>query len=486
MPVSEAEARWGSRYKAVWGLTGDLHRKGYDADTIHTLMHNFPAALSKAAEENGYDVHRDVDKRLAWDRAKTAAVEETTADEDAGDVFEEVSLEDMQSSLVNEGVEKELLRRAIRRAADQAEAIRRHTEPPPDTSSCLDDDLETPPSPTQYLVQDLASEGALVVIVGQYKSGKTKLMVCSLISSLVEGKPFLDKFETPEEGVIVGHWNLEMSKLDLIDKYMRPVNIAEKEHRQRVQIAHWQGYRVNILTEPGKKDAIEWLTTRRVQVWTIDSWSALCRTCGVDPNDGAAVGELLEVIQGIKVECGLRGVFLLAHIARHSAEAEKPGSKGASELDAVVDTRWMFTVDRSDVRWLQAEGRGTQVAAMSLDFDEETGRSTVGAMSRTTAAADGWVQTIASILKTRPAGLNKTALVKHMQEVRKVGQRSASGYIDEAVDSGIIEVKEHARRGRAEKVYSLAGLEKPEGDSRRRATPAVIDMAHVATRRRSN
>jgi len=482
MPVAEAEARYGSRYKAVWAITGDLHRRGYDTDTIHSLMHTFPAALSKAADENGYDVHRDVDKRLAWDRAKTPVTEESEADEDAGDVFEEMTTEEVEASLIGEGVEKELLRRAIKRAADQAEAIRGHTEPPPDTSESLSDALSMPSAPVQYLVQDMASEGALVVIVGQYKTGKTKLMVSSLITSLTNGEPFLGSYEVhvPPTGAVVGHWNLEMSRIDLVDKYMRP---AGYDRPDNVHLAHWQGYRVNLLTGPGKAMAVEWLTTRKCEVWTIDSWSALCRTCGIDPNDGAMVGQLLEVIQEIKVECGLRAVFMLAHIARHNAESERPGTKGASEVDAVVDTRWMLTTDKTETRFIQVEGRGTQVPAVSLDFNEETGRSTIGSISRSSAASDGWVQTIVSILQAmRGRGLNKTDLVKRMNEVRKISARSATQYIEDAEAAGFIDIRSEVMgRGRPQRVHYLAGGP-PEGDSRRRATPGVVNLATVRGR----
>lgn len=484
MPVAEAEARYGSRYKAVWAVTGELHKRGLGSDEIHSLMDKFPAALDKMAEENGYDVHRDVEKRLLWDRSRESSVEEDTeVDEDAGDLFEDVSLEDMQNEAIAEGVEKELLRRAIRRAADMAEATAGHTAPPADATTTLSDALSVPAAPVQWLIEGMCSADATVVIAGQYKTGKTKIMVASLISALVDGEPFLGSkpVHVPEGGAKVGHWNLEMSGLDLIDKYMRPVGY---KNPQNIKIANWRGYAVNILTEPGKADAVAWL--KGCDVWTIDSWTALCRMCGVDPNSGKEVGALLGRIEEIKVEANVRVCFFLAHTARASADSDKPGSRGASELDDHVDSRWMLTVDKSDVRFIQAEGRDTQVSAVSLDFNEETGQSTIGAVSRRSAATDGGVQVVVRVLKDMGGrGLSISTLTKKVQEVQKGSVRNIKEYIAEAIEAGFVEVKEEptARGGRPSKVHYLVGDTPPEDGGRAmNATPREVNLSAVSVR----
>lgn len=483
MDVPQAEARYGSRYKAVWAVTGDLHKRGLGPDEIHSLMDKFPPALSKAADENGYDVHRDVDKRLAYDRAKAPVEDDTEIDEDAGDVFEEVSLEEMQASLLDEGVQRELLRRQIRRAADSAEAMRGHTEPPPDASVSLSDALSAPPAPVQWLIDGMCSAEANVVITGQYKSGKTKLMMSSLVTALADNEPFLGSkaVHVPEGGAVVGHWNLEMSALDLIDKYMRP---AQFKNPHNVHLANWRGYRLNILTELGKAAAVEWLKSRNVQVWTLDSWTALCRMCGVDTNSGSEVSALLGRIDEIKVEAGVKVLFFLAHTARSSAEADKPGTRGASEVDDHVDSRWMFTVDRSEMRFLQAEGRDTQMSAVSLDFDEETGRSIIGAVTRETAARDGAVQTVVRILSNFGRPMNRATLNKKLKEAG-ISQRSLASVMEDAEASGWIQVTDapRPRGGRPERMFSLTSDEAPEDDRKRNATPREVNLAGVRVHR---
>lgn len=486
MTTEEALGRYGKRHKAVWAITKELIKRAYDPSLIHSLMHTFPPALSKAAEENGYDVHRDVDKCLAYDRVVMASGDEA----DEMEALDDEAYERARDAETDEEIERwaqlEYRRSQARRRARQLEAERGWTPPPPDTSYCLSDALSMPPDPMQYLIEDLCSAQGIVVVTGQYKTGKTHLVVASLLTSLANNEPFLgikDVF-VPEGGAICGHWNLEMSTTDLVDKYMRPAGF---KHPANVFLANWQGYRLNILTEPGKLAAIEWLTTRSIQVWTIDSWSALCHMCGVDPNDNKDVGDLMAAVTEIKVAAKVQAVFLIAHISRSASDSDRPGSRGASALDESVDTRWMFTVDSSDLRWMRVEGRGTRMDATSLIFDEETGRSTMGTVSRSAAANDSGVQLVVEILTAmRGRGLNKATLSKRIKEVRpKTGQRMIDQFIEEAVESNFVEVKaepSNTGRGRPQTMHYLTATQAPEDDRVRRATPGVVNLTGVKVR----
>lgn len=486
MDTAQAVARYGSRHKAVWAVTGDLHKRGLDDDQIHSLMDQFPPAIEKNAEEHdGYDVHRDVDKRLLWDRSQMRADDEMEEiDSAAGDVFEEMSVEEVRDALITEGVEKELLRRDIHRAADMAEAVQGHTRPPDDASESLSDALEAPPAPVQWLIDGMCSANATVVITGQFKTGKTKMMVASLISSLADGTPFLGVQEVfvPEGGAIIGHWNLEMSRLDFVDKYARPVGFKNPDN---VKLAHWRGYRVNILTEMGKADAVAWLKERNVQVWTIDSWTALCRMCGVDGNDGKDVSRILGAIEEIKVEASVDVCFFLAHTAK-GGDPDKPATRGASEVDEHVDTRWMLTVDKSDIRFIQVQGRDTQMNATSLDFNEETGRSTLGS-ARQSAAADGWVQEITRIvLGFGDAGITQDSLWKKMKEVRSIGRQAAVDLMVEADENGFIRREKGISTGRGGRApwMHYPPVSAQGTNPRMKATARDVDLRHVGNSRK--
>jgi hypothetical protein len=482
MTLEEAYGIYHKRHKAVWAITKELHRKwGLDNDQIHSLMHTFPPALSKAAEENGYDVHTDIDRCLSAIRA-TEGLTREEAEEVEGDALElatDADDHDEYEADVERLVAAKLKNREAERRARQQEAMAGHTEPPSDTSTCLSDALSVPPEPVQWLINGLCSAEANVVIAGQYKSGKTKLMLASLIKALVDDEQFLGAYDVqvPNGGAIVGHWNLEMSALDVIDKYMRPVGYTNTHN---VHIANWRGYRLNILTEPGKDAAVEWLKSRNVQVWTLDSWTALCRMCGVDPNSGVEASSLIGAIDEIKQRAGVPVFFFLAHIARASADSERPGTRGASEVDDHVDTRWMFTVDKSEIRYLAVQGRDTEMSPTSLEFNEKTGMSKAGT-TRQTAAAFGGTQMVVSALQSMNGkGLNKTALVKKLKEIQGgLSSRKADEYIEEALTADFIELREEHGRAGVSKVHYLTSDSAPEDDRQRKATPGLVDLSSV-------
>jgi hypothetical protein len=481
MTAGEAKTRYKKRHQAVWAITGDLHKAGLNADEIHSLMHHFPPAISKAAEENGYDVHRDVDKRLSHER-------------DTGqEVFSELTPEQQEEEEHQQfqaDVDKGIYSERVRDAVKMQRAVSRHSEPSDHLSESFTDALSNPPDPVQWLIEGLATPEANVIITGQYKSGKTAIMVASLISALADGHDFLGRFpvHTPDgKGVVVGHWNLEMGRTDLLDKYMRNAGIKNTDN---VKLAHWRGQNVNIRTEPGKNTAVHWLKTRGVQVWTIDSWAQLARMAGINTNDNDECYELLGAIDEIKLRAGVGACFMLGHTGRNSDEKTSSTgglnpTRGASAVDEHVDARWVLTRDSADIRYLAVEGRDVDIMkATSLEFDEATKRSVMGNQSRSEVAADGLVQEVVRVLQSMgDRGLNQGDLVKRVRANVSIGATHCRQVIEEAEVGGYIEIRTEQRSagGRASRMHYLAGG-KPEGDRARKATPREVNMARARNR----
>lgn len=480
MDTDQAVAKYGKRHKAVWGIAGELHKRGLDADQIHTIMDQFPAGVEKNAEEhNGYDLHRDIDKRLIYDRANGLSIE---ADDevDAGDVFEEMSVEQVTDALVAEGVEKELLRRAIRKAADTAEAERGWVGPPDDVSWSLTDALSDPPEPLPYLIDGLAGKKHNVVITAQYKTGKTAFTMGAIAYSLADGKDFLDHFpvHTPEGGVRVGHWNCEMDPAEMMNDYIRPVGI---ENTDNLVVANLRGHRVNILTPLGKQWAVDWLTKHDIRVWTVDSFARLARMAGVSEKDNDEVMSLLMALDEIKVEADIDVLFLITHTGRAEMEEGKERARGATAIDDWADARWIMT-KTNDVRMLAVEGRGVALEATALQYNKDTKRSTKGYGGREEVKNDGGIQAVVRVVTEAP-GITQGDMFKVMKG--QASQRLVVQLIEDAVDAGFVEVRKETRgRGKPANCHYPTGFEKPTGDRTMRATPGVVDMRAAVGRRR--
>lgn len=474
MTSEEAIARYGNRHKAVWAVTGELHKRGLEPDQIHTLMDTFPPALDKNDDEhNGYDVHRDVEKRLIWDRANEVVEEEPDEDEGFELASEQDDLEEFQRE-VDLMAQVELRRMAARKRAKEIEAERGWIGPPDDVSWSLTDALSNPPKPVPHLIDGLVGANHNVVLTAQYKTGKTKFIVASLARSLADAEPFLDSYQVNVEdtGCVVGHWNCEMDPDEMLDAYIRP---SGYENTDNLVVANLRGHRVNLLTTLGRQWAVNWLTTRNVKVWTIDSLARLARMAGVSEKDNDEMFDLLMALDEIKVEAGVDVIFLITHTGRSEMEEGKERARGATAIDDWADARWILT-KMDTVRFLRVEGRGVGLPDTSLLYDEDTGRSVAGFGGKEEVKADGGVQMIVRVVGEKP-GITQSELYGVLKG--KMSQRVAQQYVEDAVDAGFVEVKMSRGRGKPSKRHYLTNSQKPEGDRSRRATPGVVDMRPV-------
>lgn len=470
MATDEAVGRYGSRYKAEWAVTGELHRAGLDANTIHTLMDRFPAAVDKADEEHGaHDVHKTVAKRLR-------AIEEVEKAVDAGDesAFQELSDEDKESFRTTENprVKKLLEQWQAHRLARQIEAQQRFIPPPDAVSWCASDGLSRPPEPKQWLIgpnsegEGIAGVKHNVVITAQYKTGKTALVVASLAKALCDGTPFLGEYEVPM--MTVGHWNMEMEGDELKEDYIRPAGFDNPDN---LHVANLRGYGVNILTEIGKAWTVKWLRDRQVQVWTIDSLARLLRMCGVKEKENDEVLNVLMAIDEIKVEAGVEACFVITHTGRSEEASER--ARGATVIDDWPDSRWIIT-RQDEIRFMMVEGRGVGMPSMSLNFDHTTKTSTLGLRGKGEVAADAAVQTVVQVVRAN-SGILRTPLIRMVCQATGKGREWVCQAVDESVETGWVELRRESssRGGRAKMKYYPVLFEDANGGAKRRVIDGV-------------
>lgn len=506
MPVEEAIGRYGKRYKAVRGVVNELHKRGFSGDQIHSLMDKFPAALDKMAEENGYDLHLDVDRCLSVARATSILTEEQAAEieEEAFEIATEEDDHAEREERILRLALVELERSEARKRARMLEAERTWVGPPPGVSWSLDNALKHPPRPVPHLIagyetgegmkKGLAGAKHNVVITAQYKTGKTVFVMGSLARSLCDGVDFLNRYpvNVPEDGAVVGHWNCEMDPDEMLDDYIRPVGI---QNTSNLNVANLRGYPVNILSEPGKRWAVSWLKgeipdergnyPKPCKVWTIDSFARVARMAGVSEKDNDEVMGLLMALDQIKVEAEVDAIFLITHTGRAEMEEGKERARGATAIDDWADARWIMTkVDQ--VRFLAVEGRSVGLETTSLHYDDETKRYEMGYGGKAEVRAQEAVQVVVKVVKDNP-GIVQAALLKILAaEPFRISQRVARQHIEEAIDGNFVEIREVPlpQGGRKARQHWMVGQEKPEGDRSRRATPADVDMRAARSVRR--
>jgi hypothetical protein len=503
MSEDEAKARYGKRHTAVWAVTRELYRKKFDDDEIHTLLDNFPPAIAKHEDEhNGYDWHRDISRCLI---ACHVADEESLTEEQAEELSDEMEAADTDDPLETEEEYRNRLiakaneirfQEAARKMARELEAESSWVAPPDDVSWDLSDVLKDPPPPAQYIIgvppggkRGLAGVKHNVIITAQYKTGKTKFVIATIAKALCDGEDFAGvvPVHTPEGGVVVAHWNCEMDADEMAGEYVIPAGVVNVHN---LKGANLRGHRINLLTPQGKRWTVDWLKSRGVKVWTIDSLARLARMAGVSEKDNDEMFDLLMAIDEVKVEAGVDVVFLITHTGRTQMEEGKERARGATAIDDWCDARWIMTED-SGVRFLAVDGRGVGMDSTSLDYDEETGHSKLSGLTKSQSMAHGWGQVAMELVNGMGSGrpLSESALVTKMQEKakaagKKLGVATAKVHIIDAVDAGYIERKrEPGPRGPM--VWNHYPVGKPEGDRTRKATPRDVNMAAMPRRKRS-
>lgn len=453
MSSDEARSRYGARYRAITAVIGELMKRGFDRDQVHSLMDDMPCAQDKQADEHGaYDLHKDIDRVMS----RREVVEEKREEElEADETFSEP--EDEPDEVL-----AELKRRDIRRKADQIEAQRRFMAPPPDVSWTVSDALKNPPERQKHLIKGLAGAKHNVMLIAQYKTGKTTFLTANLIRSLADGTPFLEEFDVSNSpayvkgqketnGWMVGHWNCEMDPDELLEEYIRP---ASMNRPQNFAVANLRGYSVNILSEVGKQWAIDWLKERKCKVWTIDSLARLARMAGVNENDNHEMLNLLMSIDDIKVAAGVDVSFVIAHTGRGEMEDGAERARAATVIDDWPDARWIMTKD-GEIRFLAVDGRGVKLKTTTLHFDEDTRRMSLGVGGKVEARAEAGVQGVVDVVTENNGKLNnktlKTALKEKFPGIRRDSYHTE--LIQEAVSLGRV-VEKPGLRPR-EKMYWL-------------------------------
>lgn len=450
MQSDEAVGRYGTRHKAVWAVVGDLHRLGLTEDQIHTLMDQFPPAEEKKADEHGaYDVHKDIDRRLAALRHAQAIVdgEDTSHGSDDGSPFEELSDDEIRAmGPDNPMVKKILARRQAVRDADAWEAQQRFIAPPDNVSWSAADRGKRKVNAANHLIKGVAGAKHNVVITAQYKTGKTAFTVATLAKSLVDGEQFLGELDVPTEGRIVGHWNCEMDEEELWRDYVDPAGMA---HPDRFHVANLRGYGVNLLSPVGKAWTVQWLRDRGVQVWTIDSLARLLRMAGVKEQENDAVLNVLMAIDEIKVEAGVDVCFVITHTGRAEQTEGNERARGATVIDDWADARWVMTRVKDD-RFLSVEGRGVGMKTTVLDFNEDTKASSLGIGDKHDVRANGEGQTVLKIVQDNP-GILKEPLTRRVCTALGCRPPRAREVIADVEEAGFIRIERvgTSRGGRA-------------------------------------
>lgn len=243
-----------------------------------------------------------------------------------------------------------------------------------------------------YRVDGLWPADGRVLLAAAAKSGKTTMVAANLIPSLVDGRPFLGRFDCqPVTGTVV-LLNMEVSERTL-RRWMRSTGV---ENVDRVVVANLRGRSsaLSLSSEAGRRRFAEFLVRHGAEVVILDPLAPLLASLGLAENENADIATFFSWWSEALAMAGVAD-DLIVHHTGHAGER----SRGASRLLDEPDAIWTLTRAKEEeddeddldpfgvvpMRFLAAYGRDVEMPAQGVNFDPVTHVLTLNGESRKTA-----------------------------------------------------------------------------------------------------
>ncbi|WP_067571763.1 AAA family ATPase [Nocardia acidivorans] len=261
----------------------------------------------------------------------------------------------------------------------------------------LDEFLAIEDEPEDYRIAGLLPTDGKVLLSAAYKAGKTT-MVGNLTRSLVDGRPFLGKFETRRL----------QGRLAIIDNEMNPRALRSWLRRigilspEKVVLWSLKG-RVSSFDLLDSETRAKWsdhLAEEGVEFVILDCLRPVLDSLGLDEHREA--GKFLVPFDEMLARAGVREGVIVQHMG-HTGER----ARGDSRLLDWPDVNWTLVRAENEnpasPRFFTAYGRDVDVPQSGLDFTPETGELTYLAnRPRRQTAAEKLLPAVLKVVREKP------------------------------------------------------------------------------------
>lgn len=223
------------------------------------------------------------------------------------------------------------------------------------------------PDNPRWLMERLIPWGGSVLLAGQYKAGKSTLML-NLIKALTTGTPFLGMFSVPEP-LKVAYVDLELGRSlawDWFDE-IPGMDFSKVVYIPRVG----QGAQLHMQSESIRSKWARRLRQAEVDVLIIDPLSPVMSGIGIDENSAETVRPMLDAFDVLKVEAGLKSVIATHHTGHQNAGRAR-GSTAFLDWPAAFMSITKQGEDEDSPRAFRAFGRDVSVSTTQLMFEAKT------------------------------------------------------------------------------------------------------------------
>ena len=290
--------------------------------------------------------------------------------------------------------------------------------------------LEAPDEPIIEVIEGLHYRGYNSLLAAEFKTGKTTLAM-NLATCLVDGLPFLDRFETNFPYGRVAYLNYELYEKQFKD-WLEDLSC---ENPDRIIPVSLRGWRLPFWEEEWLLRMSQWLLDNRVKFLIIDPAARAWRGLIDNENDNVQMGEFFGAIDELKRLGECPDLLITTHTPRQSEDR----ARGGGEIEAWPDGNW-YLRKKSGQRSLRIEGRMDQPPeSFDVIYEESTRRLMAGHSTEERSKEYG-VENVVSYLRK-----NGPTTAKVLKGSLKGSNNNKNGWISEAIERKLVTVKKKGR-----------------------------------------
>jgi hypothetical protein len=328
--------------------------------------------------------------------------------------------------------------------------------------------LSMPLPEVRYRIDGLWPANGRVICAAQAKTGKTTLRD-NLIRSLVDGRPFLDRFDVHEQANAVSVIDVELSQA-MLQLWLRDQGIRNDD---RVQVWSLRG-RASAFDILDDACRAQWAKRLHgTEVLIVDCLGPLLAAFGIAENKNEEVGPWLDAFAALLDEASIADALIVHHMG-YGPER----SRGASRLNDWPDAMWKLLreepkpgVPVDHTRYFAAEGRDVAVREGALRYDPIDRHLRMEGGSRSAAKTARDVPVLVAYVADHP-DLCKTDLEAQLADEMSTRRRVRDALSAALRDGLLVEV--HGPRNRRN--IALPGADDAEDEPIRRNPPQPADL----------
>lgn len=252
--------------------------------------------------------------------------------------------------------------------------------------------LARPVTAPRWRVEDVQPRDSRVVLVAQFKAGKTTLRD-NYVRSLLDGDPFLGRYDVdPITDGTVAIVDAEMGEAQL-DAWLRAQRIR---HDDRLIVVPMRGRiaSFNPLDDANRAAWAAQLRALNVKVLVLDCLRPVLDCLGL--NEHTEAGKFLVPFDALLAEAGITEAVVVHHMG-HAGER----GRGDSRIRDWPDVEWRLVRrddDPASARFLTCYGRDVDTPEGQLHYDALTRRLTIEDGSRRDAASREALDAVMAVL----------------------------------------------------------------------------------------